>query len=209
MPPQNFNELFKFYTSYVKLLYSFIQISNPLPNEVMFELNAAFDHISRKWTYGESEPQVVKKAYSHLKRACLDIFKIQVKEATKQYNELREIDTSVIDNGNFDKELIKLYHEIKHEAKMARANEGDKRYDNDDRVLAFDMWQPVFDKCIRLEQEFYLHKAIEWAKKKEKNNNRAFTFKNLLLSILASFIAGLITKDILVEMFNYIISIFN
>jgi len=53
MPPKTFEELFKFYLDYVKPLYSGIQVRNALPYEVLFELNAALDHISRKWTYRE------------------------------------------------------------------------------------------------------------------------------------------------------------
>lgn len=204
MPPKNFQELFDFYNNYVKVLYSSIQINNSLPVEVLFELNAAFDHISRKWCFGETDTQVINKSYSHLKRACLDIFKLQVKQVTIQYRELRKIDTSVIDNGNFDKELIKLFQEIKIEAKNARKSEGDKRYDTDEKVLAFDLWEPVYEKCIKLEQEFYLHGAVEWAKKK----TRFFTIKNFILSVLASFIAGFFTKDLIIKAVKYIISLF-
>jgi len=101
--PKTFEELFEFYDSYVKILYSSVQTENALPQEVLFEINAAFDHISRYWVLGESEEQAVSKAYSHLKRSCLDIFKIATKKAIDQYNELRQLDTSVIDNGEFEK----------------------------------------------------------------------------------------------------------
>jgi len=204
MTPRNFESLFEFYNDFVKVLYSSIQINNVLPVEVLFELNAAFDHISRRWCFGESEEVVVDKAYSHLKRACLDIFKLQVRQASNYYKELRKIDTSVIDNGKFDRELIKLYHEIKYEAREARRNEGDQRYDTNDKVLAFDYWEPVYQKCIRLEQDFYLHPAIEWAKKR----SRILTFKNFAFSILASFIAGYLSKNLLIKAYKIIISLF-
>ena len=46
-PPANFGELFKFYHEYVKALCSSVQIEGSLPQELLFELNAALDHISR------------------------------------------------------------------------------------------------------------------------------------------------------------------
>lgn len=48
--------------------------------EILFELNAALDHLSRHYTYKESEAEAVAKAYAHMKRACLDVFKITLRE---------------------------------------------------------------------------------------------------------------------------------
>ena len=59
--PQTFQEVFEFYNTYVKLLYCDVQATNVLPAEVLFELNAAFDHASRHWVYGETEAAVSKK----------------------------------------------------------------------------------------------------------------------------------------------------
>jgi hypothetical protein len=56
--PQTFKEVFDFYNRYVKLLYCDVQATNVLPVEVLFELNAAFDHTSRHWVYGETEAEV-------------------------------------------------------------------------------------------------------------------------------------------------------
>ncbi len=47
--PTTFEELFAFYHQYVKLLYSDVQTQNVLPAETLFEMNAAFDHVSRHW----------------------------------------------------------------------------------------------------------------------------------------------------------------
>ncbi len=91
--PTTFSELFKFYHEYVKLLYSSVQAGGTLPIEILFELNAALDHISRHWAYHEDEASVVDKAYSHLKRSCLDVFKLKVRDAHDQFAELRKIDT--------------------------------------------------------------------------------------------------------------------
>jgi hypothetical protein len=163
-PPECFDELFQFYNDYVKPLYSSVQTQNVLPNETLWELNAALDHISRHWVYAETEAAVVSKAYSHLKRACLDIFKIKVQDARRQYDELRSIDTSIIDNGEFDRKLIRLFAEIKQSSTEARRLEGAP--DADESVPSFSRWEQVFIKCEALEADFYLHPALDWAKRK-------------------------------------------
>src|SRR5687767_11244977 len=103
--PSNFRELFSFYHNYVKLLYSDIQSQAVLPIEVLHELNAAFDHLSRHWTLNESEASATAAVFSHLKRSCLDIFKLRVVEARREYEILDKLDTSILDGGRFDREL--------------------------------------------------------------------------------------------------------
>jgi len=164
--PRTIAELFAFYHDYVKVLYSAVQTENALPQEVLFELNAAFDHLSRHWTYGETEADVVRKCYGHLKRSCLDIFKISVREARTQFDELRKIDTSTVDNGEFDKNLLCLFAEIRKGATSARSIEGNGNADPNGPIKAFDAWQPVYANCLRLEADFYHHQALDWAKRR-------------------------------------------
>src|SRR5258708_33282019 len=129
--PQTFDEVFKFYHEYVKLLYSDVQATGILPTEVLFELNAALDHASRHWVYGETEAQVTKKVYSHLKRSCLDIFKLRLKETVEHYQELNKLDLSLLNNGTFETEMRALVHAIKREARSARQREGNTANDDD------------------------------------------------------------------------------
>jgi hypothetical protein len=187
--PKTFEELFKFYHEYVKLLYSSVQAGGVLPIEVLFELNAALDHISRHWAYRESEAAVVDKAYAHLKRTCLDIFKLKVNDANDQFLELRSIETSVLDNGEFDRNLIALHHKIKTEATEARRLEGESRNDDEATIKAFSLWQPVYDDCIKLEKEFFNHPKLNWAKKKVA----MFKRKEYWISVATAFAVGLIT----------------
>ena len=49
--PTTFTELFEFYQNNVKLFYSAVQAENELPTEILFEINAAFDHLSRHYIY--------------------------------------------------------------------------------------------------------------------------------------------------------------
>lgn len=186
--PSNLEGLFSFYQEFVKPLYGTVQSYNELPVEVLFELNAALDHISRHWTYQEDEQGAVDKAYGHLKRCCLDVFKIKTKEALDQYENLTKIDISCIDNGDFERSLHILASEIREGAKRARHLEGQP--DGEDSVPAFDVWCPVFEKCVQLEKDFFLHPRINWAKRR---GFWQFIESNTLAFIIGYFGSAIVT----------------
>ena len=183
--PSTFSELFEFYYEEYKPLYNHAQALNQLVVEALFEVSAAFDHMSRHWKKGESEQACVERAASHLKRGCLDAFKLVLKESRDHYDELRRIDTSIIDNGEFDRKLIALFAEIKAGAIEARNSEGDTRNDAG-WAIAFDLWKPVYVNCVRLEMEFYLNKNVEWAKRKQERLMWRRRFEGFLIGVLAS-----------------------
>ncbi|HRD65168.1 MAG TPA: hypothetical protein PKY50_03350 [Candidatus Competibacter sp.] len=162
--PTNLTQLFEFYHEYVKLLYASVQTRNEIPVEMLFEFNAALDHLSRQWFYSEKEQEVVAKAYSHFKRACLDAFKIKFKEIADQYKELCSIDTSVIDNGDFDRKLHSFFNEIRKKATKARQMEGQP--DKNGAVPAFEVWENVYADCVKFHQEFFLHEKLNWARRR-------------------------------------------
>ncbi len=192
MKPKNFKDLFEVYYEIVKPLYSSIQLTNELPSEVLFEINAALDHITRHWAYGETEEEVVSKAYSHFKRSCLDIFKLAVRGAIDQFKELKRIDTSIVDNGVFDRKLIALVSEIKATAKTARLREGDPKNNDDHAIAAFELWFPVYEKCVILEKDFYENPAVNWASKIESRKFWRQTIIAFILGVITSFLASLI-----------------
>lgn len=198
--PTTIPELFSFYNEYVKVLYSAVQTENALPQEVLFEINAAFDHLSRHWIYSEPEPAVVRKCYGHLKRSCLDIFKISVREARRQFDELRKLDTSDIDNGDFDKKLLVLFAEIRSGATAARKMEGNGNADPTGPIRAFDAWQPVYAHCLQLETDFYHHPALDWAKRKWWIKY----WKTTLLSVALSFTSGVAGKVFAPEILQWL-----
>lgn len=197
--PQNLEELFEFYYNFVKPLYSEVQTQNALPVETLFELNAAFDHISRIYYYSEPEVKAIDKAYGHLKRSCLDIFKLRVKEARSQFDELRKIDTSFIDEGNFNSELVDLYSAIKDGAKVAREKEGEYKSTGEEEH-AFELWQPVLDNCVTLEKEFYNCSNVNWAKQYSTKINR----RGFVISVTAAFIGGSLVTVIYNNFFGLI-----
>jgi len=198
--PQTLPDLFRFYFEFIKPLYAAVQAENELPHEILFEINAAFDHISRHWTYNEPEAQVVEKAYSHLKRSALDVFKIFVKNTVDKYGELQKIDTSLIDNGEFDKQMHLLISEMKKEASDARCAEGVPSNNHVDE--AFDRWISVLQKCQRFEREFFLSPHLPWAQRKA----RIFNTKSFILAIVASLIAGVLISPAVLGFFRWLMS---
>lgn len=185
--PQSFKELFEFYYKEFKPLYSHVQSLSFPPLEMFFEVNAAFDHLSRIWYYTEDESQVVALVCAHLKRGCFDAYKIIVREARDQYDQLSKLDTSVINNGNYDSEMRNLFSEIKVGSIEARQAEGDSR-DEDQWYRAFDLWKPVYNNCVKFEKEYFLNGNVEWAKRKE----RWKIWRHRIEGVLVSLVAGLI-----------------
>jgi len=192
--PKTFSELFDFYHNSVKIYYGVVQSENVLPAEVLFELNAALDHLSRFYIYKEPERDVVSKAYSHMKRACLDIFKITLRETLDQYQELLKVDISLIDNGDFEKKLKMLANTIKIGAREARRLEGrpTSSASAELTVPAFDRWLPVYEDCLALQQDYYLHDSIDWAKSK----SRGLTWRALIGTSLVSVVLGFLFSKI-------------
>jgi hypothetical protein len=190
--PENIAGLFGFYMEVVKPLYGAVQLTNELPVEVLFEINAALDHISRKWAYNEPEADVVSKAYAHLKRSCFDIFKLHVKQAIDQFHELRRIDTSIIDNGGFDQRMLDLFARIKSGAQQARMSEGNTSDDDNLAGKAFDLWFPVYLDCVTFEKDFYRHPSLDWARKVQGRGKWVERGIGFGLGVLASIIAWLI-----------------
>jgi hypothetical protein len=200
--PQTFPDLFAFYNDFVRLLYGRIQAQNVLPQETLFEINAAFDHISRHWTQGHSEAEEVEKAFSHLKRSCLDIFKLTLTDTIDDYNKLCRINTSIIDNGLFDQRMHQLVADMK--VKSVEARQADAKT-HDGIEEAFSLWADVYRMCGEFNQEFFLNPHIQWAKRK----NRIFTTKAFLFSGAASFVAGLLLFQPLWTLLGKIKSLFS
>ena len=95
-------DVYNFYANTVKVVYSEIEAKkNTLPVELLFEINSAFDHLKRIHVDDEDENLQAQKAYSHLKRGCLDAFKLKLKyfnaDVAKIYN--KKADLRIIDNG--------------------------------------------------------------------------------------------------------------
>jgi len=200
--PKTLKSLFDFYYDYVKLLYAVVSADNVLPQEVLFEIHAALDHVSRIYTYGESEEKAVAKAYGHLKRSCLDIFKIEFKKLSEQYADLMRVDISIVDNGDFEKNVRLEFAKIKQLAKEARQFEGKNSVGRSKPPEAFDKWYQVFDKGQKFEKDFLLSPKVDWARLKDKTITRKTFYLSVAASIVASLIVGAVSSTAIQNLFG-------
>ena len=172
-------EVYQFYNDTVKIIYSEIEAKkNSLPVELLFEIHSAFDHLKRIHIDNEPEELQAQKAYSHLKRGCLDAFKLKLKYFNTDVNKLysKKVDLRIIDNGQFLTELIQAKNDIFSTAKEARINEGKKQIED-----AFEKWYEVSIKIDSFEERFFDYKKINWAQKQS------------FFRFIGSFIVGIIT----------------
>ena len=180
--PTSFAALFEFYVAEVKPIYARMQADGVLPTEILHEINAAFDHVSRNWTIdNESEDQAALKAYSHLKRSCLDAFKMRLKEISDQRKELDRMHTDIIDNGEFDKRRKLLWVQIRNTSIDARKTEGIDEQ--------FEKWKSVFNLCEEFEQTYSLNPNIDWSHRKRTWEDRR---KNLFWAVAGAVLGAVL-----------------
>ncbi|NLS95065.1 MAG: hypothetical protein GXX96_23150 [Planctomycetaceae bacterium] len=189
--PLTFNQLTKIYYDRYKPLYSQVQTFNEMPVELIFEVAAAWDHVTRHWMYGESEASCVDKASRHVKRAIFDAFKLILKARVDEYDELRAVDTSLINNGEFDRELIALMAEIRRDAIDARMAEGNTSAP-ESWSDAFNLWDKVHANCEKFNQEFYLNDKVEWARKKTQEFTSRRRWEGFGIGVAASAVVTLV-----------------
>lgn len=199
--PKSERDLFDFYYKKVKLLYSEVQAGDKLPLEILHEIAAAFDHISRIHVGSDIEqenPSInIEKAYSHLKRSCLDIFKIKYRRTLKKVRVLRRSKwTSYLDNGKFNIKMEAAYGKIRNLASSARVHEAQDRDDHHIVEPQFGAWSEVYSECINFEKRFYNHKQRAWARRK--------SFKAQLCSMLISGFIGAAIGTILNHFFDIV-----
>jgi hypothetical protein len=191
--PTNFKELFAFYYREFKPIYAELSTSNDVPVEMLHEVNAAFDHLSRAWKYDEPEDKVVDRTLGHLKRACFDAFKLVLSRTSDMHERLLRVDTAIIDNGTFDQRLHRDWAELQARAVEARSKEGNSRDVNVDAWHeAFERWNDVYVRCKNFEREFFLNPHVGWAKKRQGRRTWLRRGEGFLLGVVTSLVAALI-----------------
>ena len=104
------------------------------PLELLFEINAALDHVVRYWVdFDKDETRAADRACGHLKRLCFDVYKLRLCEVVDLYN--KEIQTRTHDVVK----MIRDFDSIREKATDARQEEGIP-----DRIqAALDRWGDV------------------------------------------------------------------
>lgn len=187
--PNTFKDLFRFYYVKFKPLYSLVSSQNVVPTALLLEAVAAFDHLSRHWEYGEKESTAVDRAAGHLKRATFDAYKLVLKETRKEYERLCRVDTSGIDNGDFDRNYLTLWKRIRAGAVNARTWEGNAI---DDWHRAFELWDAVFQDCERFRNEFVYNPKVNRARYRGWIRLGAYWACTIIISLICSLVAGFI-----------------
>lgn len=188
--PTTRSELFCFYEKYFKPLYADIESQGEFPQAIGFEALAAIDHLKRYYVENQDESLAVEKAAGHLKRGAFDLFKLRVLRAQEQYDELRDINTSIIEHGEFDKQLHQLFSDIRAGGSRARLKEGDA----ESWGHGFDYWWPVYRKCVEFEQQYFLHDKIPWAERQETKRQTIAMTKSFGIGIAAGVLSGIILE---------------
>lgn len=183
-------EVYKFYNDTVKVIYSEIEAkNNTLPVELLFEINSAFDHLKRIHIDGDTEEFQAQKAYAHLKRGCLDAFKLKLKyfnmDVSRIYN--KKADLRIIDNGKFLSDFIKEKSDIFTVAKNARLSEGKK-----DTEQALQEWCHVSVLIDSFENKYFDSEKIQWAEKQSFFHFNLNFFIGVLAGIISSVIVTLL-----------------
>jgi hypothetical protein len=156
---------------------------------MLFELAAAWDHVSRFWRYNEREERCADMAARHLKRAVFDAYKLLAKKVADDFDDLKRIDTSLVDNGEFDRNVRALISEIRQAVIDARTAEGDSSGQNG-WTGAFDAWVAADEKMQRFWMDYYLNPSVEWARRKTIEFNWKRRLEGLLLGVFGSLIAA-------------------
>ena len=165
--PKTLKEFFEFYETFFKPLHNDRLKPSEQCQELLIEIHAAFNHLAGKWLHDEEEKKCVESASGHLKRATFDIYKLIVKETFLRCKDLHAVDTSIIDQGNFNKNLIKLIAELKASVHVARKAEGNSRL-NHNWGEAFVKWNIAYTLCERIDITIENNtRNIKWARRKQ------------------------------------------
>lgn len=190
----NVKDVYQFYDDNLKPLYSETEArDNTLPVEVLFEVHSAFDHLKRFYVTGEAEADCCRKAYGHLVRGCLDMYKLKLKDFNISIESFQNtIDPDVIrliDNGAFFPALRKDKQKIISLGKEARQAES-----HEDKDAAFSKWAETAAEIDVFEEKYINSSKIDWA----IAIHRKKRLKHVLLTAavyLFGFVAGVIFED--------------
>ena len=186
-------EVYQFYNDYVKIAYSEIEAAgNKLPVELLFEIHSAFDHLKRFHVDGQQEAECCEKAFSHLKRGLLDVFKLKLKYFNTDYQALlgKSIkDLRLIDNGEYLHNAVEAHRKIVGVAKEARLSEGKNDID-----AAFEKWFEVSLLITDFISEYLDESKIRWAKANSLRQGIIGGIIGFVVGVAASIVAGIIMK---------------
>lgn len=174
--PATVADLKAFYQDVYRPLYArFNAELAQIPQELHFEVAAAFDHLMRSEPGGDTFSQAdLDRVCAHLKRATFDAFKMLLDRLRKLYDRLSTSDLKAVDNGEFVPHIERRWKEARAISEAARAHESmpEKKYDPQEWETAFDEWNkliPILDEFEALNIEPKVCRArrnqrLDWLK---------------------------------------------
>ena len=168
---------FREYTDVLKPALAMTEsLSQEFPGPVLNEIRAVFDHISRCYAPELTENECLeemKKGRGHLLRAILDCYKallITYEDGVKKFGEqYKNVDLTLVGDGDFLPELNRLHQEAKNLAIQAREEESSAFPNKED---AFNHYQKAIVAYSRIPEYIKGHSkglalASQRARKKD------------------------------------------
>lgn len=170
-----------FYLTRYRPLYDHFVTNGEVPQELHAEVAAAFDHLFRFSSGGETSlcGTDASKVIAHIKRATFDAFKVLFKrEIREQYDRLHTTAYADVDNGEFLSEVHAAWIESSKIAKEAR------RLETASGDINTESWHAAFDKWNEIVP--YAQKFSEWAASKKVARAAARSKRGVVLGVLWS-----------------------
>lgn len=198
--------MYVFYIENLKPLIAEIEArTEQFPVQILNEIRSYNDHLSRVFLNDDNDDLVereLKKAYSHLKRSMLDCYKILMIYLHDEFNKFdkrtKNIDLSLVNNGEFYIEYKRLRISIIDKYKTAKTKETEELPDDD----KYSFFQNAYIEALELEKLIDSNFAnIQWTRGKKVVK----TILNGVLWLLSVVISGIISSYFFASKFDLFI----
>lgn len=178
--PCSFKELQEFYASEYCPLYDRFNVQlKKVPQELHFEVAAAFDHLMRA---GDLAPGDLERVAGHLKRATFDAFKLLFERVRSLYTTLMEPCYADVEDGKFQPRITRLWNEAQRISMDARSHERlAKKVDMVEWNTAFDIWKTLIPILDTFEAESGTEKLIRVKRASRHARIRKYLYDGFLL----------------------------
>jgi len=160
--PKNLDELRVFYCREYRPLYDRFIASQEVPQELHFEVAAAFDHLMRSpLEDGRFRQEDFDRVVGHLKRATFDSFKLAFEhDIAERVGRLSHPRYADVEDGKFQPRIRKMFNEAAVLAQRARSLEHGDTEDYRAWGDAFDAWRKILPIADALMEEENSEKVL-------------------------------------------------
>ena len=198
MQSLSIEEVFSTYRNYFVPIYAeFIALAGYKPEPILIEQTNILSHISQSVNNELSEEkrkENIRKAYNHLIRAILDLYK-QICEILRTYLDSPVMRWNCVPFNISQHEAMISYKKFFDNLRIAR--------DNEERNIGNDPWESI--ECYRLAyyEGVKLYYNVDFMKKSVLMwFHDVWTAKNVILTVLGSVVGGWILRMLYVLLLN-------